>query len=61
MSPYIPAIVWLVGIVVCMIIAKRRNVTPNFFWQILVVSLGPLAIPLVFFAKPDQEKENNRT
>lgn len=59
MGPYIPAIVWLIGMAICAWIARKRNVKPSFFWNLLVVFLGPLAIPLVLLAKPDIEENQS--
>jgi hypothetical protein len=51
MSAYIPAIIWLVSAVACIYIANKRHVKPSFVRNLIVVLLGPFAIPLVFFAK----------
>ena len=56
MGPYIPVIVWLIGMAVCAWILYRRNVKSSFFWNLVITFLGPLAIPLVFLAKPEGEK-----
>ena len=53
MDPYIPTLVWLLGMAICSVIAKKRKVTPPFAWRLAVVVLGPLAIPLVLLAKPE--------
>lgn len=53
MDAHIPAIVWLIGMAICAWIAHRRNVHPTLFWRIFVVFLGPLAIPFMFFIKPE--------
>ena len=50
MAAYIPLIIWLVSAIVCYYIAKIRNVKSNFARRLIVVFLGPLAIPLVFIA-----------
>jgi hypothetical protein len=58
MDPYIPVIVWTVGMVVCAIIAGKRGLKPGLFVTLVVVFLGPLAIPLMYLFKPDrQERE----
>lgn len=57
MGPYIPAIVWLIGIAICAWILNRRNVKSSFSWNLLITFLGPLAIPLVFLAKPEDNKK----
>jgi len=54
MAAYMPAIIWLISAVICLIIANSRNVKPTLIRSLIVLFLGPLAIPLVFFAK--QEK-----
>ena len=59
MAMYVPAIVWVIGAIICYFIAKSRNVKPNLFWNLIVVVLGPLAIPLMFLAKPEQKIEAN--
>ena len=56
MGAYIPVIVWLIGMAICAWIARKRNVKPSFFWNLVVVSLGPFAIPLIFLAKPEKEE-----
>jgi len=61
MDALIPTIVWLLGMVICVIIAKKRNVTPTLFWRLLVVVLGPLAIPLVLLARPDKRDPDKST
>lgn len=60
MGPYIPAIVWLIGIAICVWLFRVRNVKSNFFWNLLITFLGPLAIPLVFLAKPGEEKNRQQ-
>jgi len=51
---YVPAIIWIISAIVCYYIAKARKVKPNLMRNLIVVVLGPLAIPLVFFAKPEK-------
>lgn len=53
MGAYIPAIVWLIGAVICGRIAKKRHVKATLFRTLIVVFLGPLAIPLVYLFKPE--------
>jgi hypothetical protein len=60
MSAYIPAIIWLIGIIICIYIAKRRHVAPSFSRNLIVALLGPFAIPLVFFAKTDTTMQTNK-
>jgi predicted permease len=59
MAPYIPAIIWLIGIIICGYIAKKRHVKQTFIWKFIVILLGPLAIPLMFFAKRDKTIQTN--
>ena len=54
MSAYGPVLIWLLSAVVCFLIAKARHLRPSFFWNAVVVLLGPLAIPLVFLARPQE-------
>ena len=53
MGAYIPALVWVIGAVICGQIAKKRNVKATFLRTLLVVFLGPLAIPFVYVFKPE--------
>lgn len=55
MAAYIPAIVWIIAAIICYYIARARNVKPGLFWNLVVVILGPFAIPLIFFARPEQQ------
>ncbi len=57
MGPYIPTVVWVVGIAICICIAKIRHVKPTLILRLSAVILGPLAIPLIFFAKPEKPVE----
>lgn len=50
MDPYIPASIWVVSAVICIYIAKARNVKPTLLRKFIVVLLGPLAIPLILFS-----------
>jgi len=54
MSAYIPVLVWLISAGICYYIAKRRNVRTTLLRRLIVVILGPLAIPLVFFTKTEK-------
>lgn len=53
MDRFIPLIVWAIGAAICAYIAKRRNVKAGLFWTLVVVFLGPFAIPLIFLARPE--------
>jgi hypothetical protein len=54
-----PVIIWVIGAIVCYYIAKSRNVKPNLFWSLIIVIFGPLAIPFIFLAKPEQSTQAN--
>ena len=59
MAIYVPAIIWMIGTIICYYIAKARNVKLNLFWILVIVFLGPLAIPLIFLVKSkNMIKEN---
>ena len=60
MSAYVPAIIWLISAIICYYIAKARNIRPSFIRRLTVVLLGPLAIPLVFFVKPEKSIDANK-
>lgn len=59
MAAYVPVIIWIVSAVVCHYIAQARNVRSNFVRRLIVVFLGPLAIPLTFLAKPKNSIDTN--
>lgn len=52
MAAYIPALIWSLSSVVCLIIAKHRHVKKTAVRAMVAVLLGPVAIPLVMAAKP---------
>jgi len=54
MAAYMPAIIWLISAIICIVIAKIRNVKPTLGRNLIVLFLGPLAIPLVFFAQSEK-------
>ncbi len=54
MGAYIPFLIWLISAFICLSIAKKRGVKTTLFRQIVVVFLGPLAIPLVYLLKPEK-------
>jgi hypothetical protein len=56
MSAYVPALIWILSAFLCAWIAKARQIRPNALWAIVVVILGPLAIPLVFLARPRESQ-----
>lgn len=57
MAPYIPAIIWLIGLIIFSYIAKKRHVKQTFIRTFLAVLLGPFAIPFILFFKPDKARE----
>lgn len=61
MATYVPALIWVISAIICFYIAKTRNVEINLVWSLTIVILGPLAIPLIFFAKPKQTKKPIRS
>ena len=60
MGAYIPFIVWLAGIAVCALIAYYRKIRTNLFWRVFVIFLGPLAMPFMFFIRPDPDVRSDR-
>ena len=56
MTDYLPALIWSLSAFACLFIAKRRSLKTTAVRAVLVVLLGPLAIPFVLAAKPDQGK-----
>jgi hypothetical protein len=57
MTAYIPALIWLLSGLACLIIAKRRHVKQTTIRAMLVALAGPIAIPFVLIAKPDTFKQ----
>ena len=53
MMTYAPALIWAFSAHACLIIARRRFVKKNTVRTVLVTLLGPIAIPFVLMAKPD--------
>jgi hypothetical protein len=53
MTAYIPALIWLLSGLACLLIAKRRHVKSTAIRAMLVALLGPIAIPFVLAAKPE--------
>lgn len=54
MSENLPALIWLLSNVVCLVIAKRRHVRITAIKAMAAVLLGPIAIPWVLVAKPEK-------
>jgi hypothetical protein len=57
---YIPVAIWFASALICIYIARRRRVKPSFFWNLVVILLGPFAIPLVFLAKTERQAQVDR-
>nr|WP_314635468.1 hypothetical protein [uncultured Janthinobacterium sp.] len=53
MTAYLPALIWSLSAFACFFIAKRRHVRTTAFKACLVTVLGPLAIPFVLAARPE--------
>ena len=53
MTTCLPALIWSLSAFVCLFIAKRRSLKTTAVRAILVVLLGPLAIPFVLAARPE--------
>ncbi|WP_305059396.1 hypothetical protein [Janthinobacterium sp. SUN137] len=51
MTTYLPALIWSLSAFACLFIAKRRSLKTTALRAILVVFLGPFAIPFVLAAK----------
>ena len=54
MSTYLPALIWSLSAFVCLFIAKRRSLKTTAVRAILVVFLGPFAIPFMLAARPEK-------
>lgn len=54
MAAFIPIIIWIVSAIICHYIAHARNIKSNFVRRLIVVFLGPLAIPLALLIKPEK-------
>ena len=59
MAAYVPVIIWIVSAIICHYIAQARNVKSNLVRRLIVVFLGPIAIPLTFLAKPENTIDKN--
>jgi hypothetical protein len=53
MTTYLPALIWSLSAFVCLFIAKRRSLRITAIRVVLVVFLGPFAIPFVLAARPE--------
>lgn len=59
MAAYVPVIIWIVSAIICHNIARARNVKSNLMRRLIVIFLGPLAIPLAFFVKSENSSVTN--
>jgi hypothetical protein len=57
MAAYVPAIIWIISAIMCNYIARARKVKISFMRGLIVLFLGPLAIPLALLTKPDKLTE----
>ena len=58
MAAYMPVLIWIVSAFICHYIARARNINPTLVRRLIVVFLGPLAIPLTFLVKPENPVDN---
>ncbi|MDN2674873.1 hypothetical protein OX459_26090 [Janthinobacterium sp. SUN026] len=56
MTTYLPALIWSLSAFACLFIAKRRSLKTTALRAILVVFLGPFAIPFVLAAKSQKPR-----
>ena len=54
MTTYLPALIWSLSAFACMFIARRRSLRITAIRAVLVVFLGPFAIPFVLAARPEK-------
>lgn len=54
MAAFVPVMIWIVSAIFCYYIARARNVKFTLVRRLIVLFLGPLAIPLTFLAKPEK-------
>ena len=59
MDAYVPVIIWTVSVIICHYIAQARHVKSNLVRRLVVVILGPLAIPLTFLVKSENSNDTN--
>lgn len=52
MPAYLPAAIWALSSLACLVIAKRRGVPSTPARALAVTFLGPFAIPFVVAARP---------
>jgi hypothetical protein len=61
MTTYLFASIWIVSNVVCMAIARHRNVKVTTLSTMMLSLLGPLAVPLVLAAKPAYARQSRQS
>lgn len=54
MTEYMPALIWTLSSITCLLIAKRRHIRTTAIRAMAVTLLGPLAVPFVLAAKSEQ-------
>jgi hypothetical protein len=54
MANYLPAVIWIIGALICFIVLRKRGVKFSLLWNITLVIAGPLAIPFAFLARPNK-------
>lgn len=59
MAAYLPVLIWTFSAAICYYIGMRRGIKPTLTSKVLVVLLGPFAIPLLFLAKPEEASKDN--
>jgi hypothetical protein len=52
MTTYLPALVWSLSSIVCLLIARQRNVRVTAPRAMLAALVGPIAIPYALAARP---------
>lgn len=48
---------WVVSFIIVIFMTRAREPRTRFAWALIVWVLGPIALPLVFFAMPAKEIE----
>lgn len=56
LSTYLPALIWLLSGIVCIVIARKRRLGNSFVRSALLALIGPLAIPVFLTAKREKFK-----
>ena len=60
MIDYVPVLIWVLSAIICYYIAKARGVKYGLMWNMIIVLLGPFAIPLIFLARPRESTADSR-